>query len=411
VGLVRQQQGLLTQAGLYPNPTAGYLRTDADQPGQTQTAGVFLSQEFVTAGKLRLAKAAGRLEVEHSNWQLEAQRGRVVNDVRIRYYEVLGAQQAVREARQLEGLAVEGVRIAEQLFQAKHGARPDVLQAEIQLSAVRTALQDARYRLEAAWRQLAVVVGCPDLPPGPLAGTLADDLPRLDFHEVLQRLLAASPLLQAQQAQIRATEYELKLARRQAIPNVSVQMVAQRDSVMKFSSVSTLVSVPVPVFNRNQGNVINLEGQLLTQQKEYERIRLALTDQLAGTFRQYQTLQSQVERLRREILPRSKENLDLTTQAYTQGQFDFPRVLAARQTYFQTNMAAIDAMTELHKVVVEIDGLLLTGGLNPTEVGTALQGQPGMGATGIRGVLLQQLQEQRGAARGNLPGAVQAGER
>ena len=59
----------------------------------------------------------------------------------------------------------------------------------------------------------------------------------------------------------------------------------------------------------------------------------------------------------------------------------------------------------------QIDGLLRTGGLNPTEVGTALQGQPGAGTTGLRGVLLQQLQEQRGAASRSLPGAVQAGER
>src|SRR5581483_5223884 len=106
-------------------------------------------------------------------------------------------------------------------------------------------------------------------------------------------------------------------------------------------------------------------------------------------FRQYQSLRGQVERLRDEILPRSKENLDLTTRAYEARTFDFPRVLAARQTYFQTNTAYIDALTELHKIGIEINGLLLTGGLNPTEVGTALQAQPGMGATGLRGILLQ----------------------
>jgi outer membrane protein, heavy metal efflux system len=410
-GLVRQQQGLLKQVGLYPNPTTGYLRSDPDQSNQSQTSGVFLSQEFVTAGKLKLAKAAGRYDVEHSNWQLEAQRGRVLNDVRIRYYELLGAQEAVRAASELEALAAEGVRIAEQLFQAKHGSRPDVLQAEIQLSAVRSSLQDARYRMESAWRQLMILVGCPDLPGAAVAGRLDDALPRLDWHESLQKLIAASPLLQAQQALIRSIEYELRLARAQAVPNVNVQMVAQRDSTLKYSSVSTLVAVPVPIFNRNQGNVMNMEGQLISQQKEYERIRLALADQLAGTFQKYMSLQSQAERLQREILPRAKENLDLTTQAYKQGQFDFPRVLAARQMYFQTNMATIDALTELHKVVVEINGLLLTGGLNPTEVGTALQGPAGMGTGGMRGVLLQQLQEQRSNSSRNLPGAIQAGER
>src|SRR5262249_2438897 len=155
-----------------PNPTAGYLRTDADQPGQSQTAGVFLSQEIVTAGKLRLARAAGREEVEQRNWQVSAQQMRVLNDVAIRFYEALGAQQAVRAAADLERLAQEGVRVAEQLLEARQGSRPDVLQAEIQLSLVRSALYDAQARLRAAWQQLANIAGVPNLPAAPLAGRL-----------------------------------------------------------------------------------------------------------------------------------------------------------------------------------------------------------------------------------------------
>ena len=51
--------------------------------------------------------------------------------------------------------------------------------------------------------------------------------------------------MKAQEAQIRAAQYELKLAHAQAIPNVSVQMVAQRDHILKYSSVSTLIAMPV----------------------------------------------------------------------------------------------------------------------------------------------------------------------
>jgi cobalt-zinc-cadmium efflux system outer membrane protein len=408
--LVQQQEGLMRQAGLYPNPVAGYLRTDPDQPGRSQTAGVFLSQELVTAGKLRLGRTAGRQEVEHWSWQLNAQQARVINDVRIRFYEVLGAQQAVQADTELVRLAEEGVRAAEQLLKAKQGSRPDVLQAEIQLSLARTSLQDAEYRHRAGWQQLANVVGVPGLPPAPLTGSLEDQIPDLDYHASLQQLLSSSPLLKAQEAEIRASQTELRLARAQAVPNVNVQVVAERDHIEKFSTVSTLVSVPVPLFNRNQGNIVNAEGVLRQQQKEYERIKLALSDQLAASFRQYLALRAQVERLRKEVLPRARENLDLTTRGYRLRQFDFLHVVSARQTYSQANRAYIDALTELHKVVVEIQGLQLTGGLNPTEVGTALQTTPGAAASRL-GVLLQQEQQQRGAASRNLPGAVQAGER
>jgi outer membrane protein TolC len=179
---------------------------------------------------------------------------------------------------------------------------------------------------------------------------------------------------------------------------------------VKFSSVTTLISMPIPVFNRNQGNIVNAQGILRQAQWEYDRLRLAVTDQLSISFRSYLTLRTQAERLRKEVLPRAKENLDLTIQANKPGRFDFMRVLAARREFAQANLGYIDALTELHKVLVEIDGLQLTGGLNPTEVGTALQTSPGAATTGLRGVILQLLQEQRRATTVNLPGAVQAGE-
>jgi len=407
--LVMQQQGAFTQAGLYPNPTLGYVRTDPDQSGQSRTQGVFVSQDIVTGGKLQLARSAAQSEIEFSNWQSQAQHARVKNDVRIRFIEALGAQQSILAALDLEKIAAEGVKIAERLLAAKVGTRTDVLQAEIQLSVVRASLRDARLRYDGAWRQLTAVVGVPGMPKALLSGKLESDMPALQWDALVERLLADSPLLKAQQAEISGAQNELRLARAQVIPNVNVQLVVQRDSTDKFSSVSTFVGLPIPFFNRNQGNIQAGEGRLLQQRKEYERIQLAVVDQLAGSFRQYENLRTQAQQLKTEILPRAKENLDLTMQAYKAGRFDFARVLTARQLYFQSSLAYIESLTELHKAGIEIEGLQLTGGLNPTEAGTALQATPGAGTAGTRSILLQQLQDQRGASSQTRPASLQAG--
>jgi len=168
--------------------------------------------------------------------------------------------------------------------------------------------------------------------------------------------------------------------------------------------------MPIPLFNRNQGNVATAAASIQYQQKELERQELALLDQFAVTFRHYQSALSHARRLNKDILPRVKENLDLTTKAYEAGQFSIFRLIEAEQLYFETNHAYIDALTEVHKSGIEIEGMLLVGGLNPTEIGTALQSQPGMGGAAQRG-LLQQLQEQGGNRNRLLPGAVQGAER
>ena len=181
----------------------------------------------------------------------------------------------------------------------------------------------------------------------------------------------------------------------------------QRDAVQKYSSVSPFISVPLPIFNRNQGNIQNVAAQLDQQRKEYERTSLALRNQLAAAFQQYQSARNQAERLKKDILPRIKENLELITKGYKAGQFDILRVLNARQAYFETITGYIDAPTTAHKIAIEILGMGLTGGLNPTEIGAALQIQAGMPGTSARNVLLQQLQQQNGGGSQRLPGALQ----
>ncbi len=405
--LILQQQGLLRQLTRYPNPTAGWVQSTPSRPTQGATQGAFISQDIVTAGKLRIVGQAEKVEIRWRCLQLEAQIGRVRNDVRARYYEALGAQQASEIAAGLERLAEDDLKVLNRLIEARQASRPDVLQAEIHLSAVRAAKKDAELRLRAAWRQLANVVGVPKLAPVTLPDEPDAVPPELDWDESLRRLLAESPVLRAQAAQVREAELELQLQKRLVIPNVNVQTVIQRDYVRNFNQVSTLVSAPIPMFNRNRGGIINAEGMLRQQQQEYRRLELALADQLAATFQQYQSARNQVEHLR-EILPRTRENVELTSQAFRAGQsgFDFLRVRDAEDLDRQTRSSYLDAMTSLRKLGIEIDGLGLVGGLNPTEIGTALQATPGVPA-GLGGVLLQFSQQQQTNTTSTLPGALQ----
>ena len=129
---------------------------------------------------------------------------------------------------------------------------------------------------------------------------------------------------------------------------------------------------------------------------EIERTKLVLRDLLADSFRRYQTSLKQAKRFQESILPDSQENLDLTEQGYKAGESSFLQVLTARQTYIEAQLTYVESLTELRKVTAEIEGLQLTGGLNPASIGTAIQGQAG-GSTGRQRALLNQVQQ--GASR------------
>jgi len=141
--LVQQQNGVTVQAGLYPNPQIGYLRSDPYKSDKSRSSGAFLSQEFVTAGKLRLAQLASRYDVTLRAWQVTAQEQRAINDVRIRFIDLIAAQEAVSLSEEMVKSATDGVKIASILREGSVGTKPDVLLVEMQFSTAQGANYDA----------------------------------------------------------------------------------------------------------------------------------------------------------------------------------------------------------------------------------------------------------------------------
>ena len=399
---IDQQRGVWQQVGLYPNPQVGYLRTDPNGAGGTRSEGVFVGQEIVTAGKLRRGQAVELQEIRRLETEWQAQRTRVLNDLKVRYYEVLGAQQAVVIAEDLHRLTAEGLSLVDKLLQAQGATRADLLQARIQEQTAQATLDDAKIRHEAGWRQLTAMMGVPQMVPTPLVGRLDDEIPKLDFDGCYLYLIDASPQLRAAKIRIGHAQRELSRERAGAIPNVTVQAITEFDHTTGATNVSTVLSAPLPTFNRNQGNINHAYADIREATAEVQRVRLVLHDQLADTFRRYESARRRVERLQNQVLGDTEENLRLVTDGQRQGEFSLFQVHAARQLYSQTQLAYVDSLTELRKQIVEIDGLLLTGGLNPAALGAAIQTQGGIQQQG----LLNQLQER--ATQQLLPGTIQA---
>lgn len=391
---IEKERGTWTQVGLYPNPTVGYLRSDAASSGGGRTDGAFVQQTFITGGKLTLNREIEDFGIQDVAFQQEAQRQRVLNDVRQRFYAALAVQEELKLADDIVTVTRDGVTTAQRLYDAGEAPVSDVLQSEVQLQVFESSRDRARSNYELAWQHLMDMVGLPDRATGQLAGDFPKEFPELDRNALWQQLVETSGLLRSSEAQVGVARKTLERQEAQPIPDVTVQVVGEVDHVNGGSTVSTLLALPLPLFDRNQGNIYNAWHDAARAEQEVERTRLVLRDQFALTYRDYETARNESQRLATHILPKTKQNLDLVTSGYEQGQFDLPRVLAARQTWFEMTMNWLTARSQAQQARMQLEGLLLTGGLNPATIGTAIQG----GAEGgdqRRGVL-QNIQQQQG---------------
>lgn len=347
------------QVGLYPNPRVGYQGTEIGDEGQAGQQGGFIGQEIVTNGKLRRNRESAEQVVRQLECAWVAQRGRVVNDVRRAFYDVLVAQRAVELTDQLVRIGQEGVRAAEGLLKAKEVSRVDVLQAKIEADSARILAEKARNRHNAAWRNLAAVSGVPNMPMAPLTGELQEGLAVLTWDEAVGRVLSESPVASEAQAGVARAEAILSRECAEQIPNFDLQAGLQYDNATRDTIAGVQVGVPVPIFNRNQGNIRRAQYDLTAARAEVRRVSLELQQRLAVSFEQYQNARCQVEKYASEILPNAQTSLDLVAAGYRQGEFNYVTLLTAQRTFFQVNLAYVEAIRDLRSATVAIEGNLL----------------------------------------------------
>jgi len=302
-------------------------------------------------------------EISLAEQRFEAQRRRVLTDVRMGYYDVLCAQIRLELTQELVRIGNQATRAAENLFASEEGNRRDFLQARIDSQSALNFLEQARHRHLAAWRMLATVLGTPDMPPTNVAGELDDPVLELAWQESLERLLSESPEISAAWVEVERAQWAVDRAYVESVPDVNLQGVIQHDNSTGSSNGSLLVSIPIPVLDRNQGGIRQAEYELVAAQHAAERVELGLQRRLAPAFERYSTGRSRVDNYSGGILRDAEESLDLTRQGYQAGEISFLNLLTAQRTYFQANLDYVEALCDMWSASAEIEGLLLMNSL------------------------------------------------
>jgi outer membrane protein, heavy metal efflux system len=355
--------GLRTQVGLKPNPQLSYFAEEMGSESSAGLQGASISQTFVTGNKLEASQRVIDQDYQRILWDVETQRYRVRTDVRTRFYQALAAQQRLQLAQNFLQVAEKGLHITQQRFDAQEGAKPDVLQAEIQLSEIKIIQQRAVVEYQAAWNTLATIVGLPEMSHMPLQGELPTQMSEREFETSYQQLMSASPELQSAMARVNVARATLKRQDIQAIPNMIGQFGVGQDNSNGNGFANVQLSVTLPVHNRNQGNIQAAYADYCRATQDVARLKLSIRSRLVDSLRNYNQAGISVEQYSTIILPKAQQSMDLSEQAYLAGQFDFLRMLNARKTYFETNLAYVQARAELAIADAQIEGLLLSGGL------------------------------------------------
>ena len=340
-------RGRQIQAGLYPNPVVGYHATEVGNLGTAGQQGAFISQRVVTAGKIGLDQAVARQRVDESHFRFHAQEQRVLSDVRVRFQDARIAQRRIDLVKELASIGDQVEQATAKLVEGRQATENDLLQAQIRADEIRNLLDKARNRHWEAWRRLAAVVGLPAMRVVPLDREVDGELPGYDWDRCYSMVMAGNPALGAARARVGWARTAIERARREPIPNFDVSVSHRHHNVTRSNITNIQVGVPLPLFNRNQGNTRSATAEWIAASNEVKRLELDLQDRLAVAFRRYSDARQQSDRYRQRILPRAERSLLLMKRGYDKGASSIPDApdgqadFASRQTVLSRCVAGV----------------------------------------------------------------------
>ncbi|WP_339612959.1 TolC family protein [uncultured Rubinisphaera sp.] len=357
---VNSRRGRYVQAGLPFNPVLQYQSEEIGNEGASGLHSLRVNQQFVTANKLGIAQQVQAYEVQKQQAQLRAAELRVLTRIRIAFAAAAVSQRRAELTDQIVELAERSLRSVQSLVDAKEASNVALLQAKVELDQARVNAENAVTQLQATRRALAAAVGMPELPPSDLAVDREEVLGEAPWEVLMSELEASSPELAAAGSELERARWALQLACAQVTPNITGQVGVGVDTATDDTYAIVGVSIPLPIRNRNQGNIQTARADIAAASAAIDQTRLSLDGRLADAVGRYQTARQRYEQLEKRIVPNAEETYKLSQQAFAAGDSDFLQLLTVQRTLFTTRLSVLDAFGQAKQALAEIEGLLVT---------------------------------------------------
>lgn len=354
--------GQRIQAGALINPEIGYEQDNSYGSGKyrgTKSAETTLqiSQLFELFGKRDARIAAGQAGIETAAIQRKAVRLEILSETAIAFLSVLGLQRRIQILDE-QVVAIDKITpLLQRRVDAGASSPAETGRAEVASALVKADRERVRAALASARRELAILMGDSVTKFATVSGRL-DATGRPPSFGAVVAAIDANPQLMRWTAVYAQRNAELLLARLKPYPDVRLAAGWRHYNETNDDAVRLTLSVPIPVFDQNQGNILSAQESLAKTRAEREANRNTLIV-LAG--RAYDSLQGALRELavlRETALPKSRQAADAISEGYGQGRFSLLEVLDAQASVVQARLREQEAQQNFHVAIATIEGLV-----------------------------------------------------
>ncbi|MBC3337477.1 TolC family protein [Pseudomonas proteolytica] len=345
-------QGGRQQAGLIPNPVASWDAEDTRR--STRTTTVKLSQTLELGGK-RGARIEVASRAQDAAAQELAQRRNLLRaEVIDGFYGALWAQERLELAQRSMALAERGLVIANGRVTAGKASPVEATRAQVEVSQIRLERSRAEIGVSDAYRRLAAITGSATIGFERVEAGAVNTPALPSVTQLLARLESTAELRLAQ-LQIQQRDAGLGLEKAQRIPDLDISIGSQYDASVRERVNLVGVSMPIPLFNRNQGNVLAASRRADQARDLRNATELRLRTETRQALDLWATANSEVRAFNQVILPAAQSAVDSATRGFEMGKFNFLDVLDAQRTLIAARTQYLAALAQATDAWVRIE--------------------------------------------------------
>lgn len=347
--------GATQQAGVLPNPSLSMSVEDTRKA--TRTTAYQLSQLIELGGKRSSRVKAAQLMEDLNRAQVQGRIVQIRAAVRAGFWDLLTAQSRMELARQSEELAQAAVDAASKRVAAGKVSPVEETRARLALSGVGLETAQAQQDLTAAKARLGAMLGmAPEQLPQPAGELRAPG--QAPTPAELTKYMETAPEKVQSELEVKRRDALVEVERSRAVPDVTVGVGMQRNNEMGRNQTLLGVSIPLPVFDRNQGNLREAIARADQARDDARGRQMRLTTDVQVAASQLETARRQVLVAEEKLLPDASRTYEAATQGFALGKFGFLDVLDAQRTLFQARSQHLKALSDAQKAAADLEALL-----------------------------------------------------
>ena len=280
----------------------------------------------------------------------------LIQTVQSAYVDVVAAKATLKLAQENLKIFDDIVSINQSRFRVGDIAEVELMRSEVAELQFANSVRQAELQVNSSLSKLQLLLGRTKLQRFDVIDDLRHDAPNLTREALVDQATQQRPDLQALVRDEARAAADLRLQKANAkVDWLFGTEYRKQDATAHADTMGLFLTSPVPLFNRNQGEIARAQQTELQAQARTKALRATVENDVDLALLEYKNAHDDLEKIEGTMLGKARDVRSISEYSYKRGEISFVDFLDAVHAYNDTMQSYNDARAEYARSLYGLD--------------------------------------------------------